>query len=667
MKFEMFQRAVQAQFKKMAKHPLYRVQVEKDLLWETYLKSFPEGTNPIYKERTEHDCNCCKSFVRAVGNMVAIIDGKKVSLWDCTVGGFYQEVADALAELVKSKPIENVFLHTEPKAGAIKTHQLTENGKTLTWYHFAIEIPAAYRCAGADIGTKLADARSTFDVMLRGMSEITIDAIDTVLELIGQNSIYRGQEHKFAITEFRKLRKKFDTAADKELFCWEGLKSDSVQSVLRIRNTLVGTLLVDVSEGMDLNHAVSRFEHKAYNYKRSTALVTKSQVEAAHKALSDLGYLTALDRRYAVIEDLTINNVLFADRSAKKAMNVFDEIAASSTKPVQHLDKAEEITIDQFIKNVLPTADSLELLVENRHERNLVSLIAPADLTAKSMFKWHNNFSWAYIGDVADSVKERVKKAGGRTEGYACFRLGWFNFDDLDAHMTEPGGYEIYYGNRTQSSPCGGMLDVDMNAGSGQTRTPVENIVYSNKKRMKPGIYTYFIHNFRKRESDNVGFEVEMEIDGVLHNFAYAKPLRDGEKVQVVKFKYSVDKGIEIIESLKSSLASRQIWNIPTQQFCKVSTVMFSPNYWDEKATGNQHYFFMLEGCVSDERARGFFNEYLLEDLFKHRKVFEILGTKMKVEESPNQLSGLGFSSTQKNSIICKVTGKFTRTIKIVF
>ena len=83
--------------------------------------------------------------------------------------------------------------------------------------------------------------------------------------------------------------------------------------------------------------------------------------------------------------------------------------------------------------------------------------------------------------------------------------------------------------------------------------------------------------------------------------------------------------------------------------------------------TGNKHWFFILDGCLNPDAARGFYNEFLDEKLTEHRKVFEVLGSKMKVAESTEQLSGLGFSSTQKNSVLCKVTGSFTRTIKINF
>jgi hypothetical protein len=75
----------------------------------------------------------------------------------------------------------------------------------------------------------------------------------------------------------------------------------------------------------------------------------------------------------------------------------------------------------------------------------------------------------------------------------------------------------------------------------------------------------------------------------------------------------------------------------------------------------------MLEDCKQEGKARGFYNEFLRGELDKHRKVFEVLGSKLKTPESDQQLSGVGFSSTQNNSILCKVSGSFNRTIKINF
>jgi hypothetical protein len=67
----------------------------------------------------------------------------------------------------------------------------------------------------------------------------------------------------------------------------------------------------------------------------------------------------------------------------------------------------------------------------------------------------------------------------------------------------------------------------------------------------------------------------------------------------------------------------------------------------------------MIDGCKNPDSVRGFFNEYLRADLEKdHRRVFEAIALKAKVEYNENQLSGLGFSTTQRNEIIVKVDNK---------
>jgi hypothetical protein len=52
MNFLLFKQAITKQFELMSKHDLFRVKVERDALLETYLASFPPGTNPIFRERT---------------------------------------------------------------------------------------------------------------------------------------------------------------------------------------------------------------------------------------------------------------------------------------------------------------------------------------------------------------------------------------------------------------------------------------------------------------------------------------------------------------------------------------------------------------------------------------------------------------------------------------
>jgi hypothetical protein len=667
MIFTDFKSAVNKQFDYMVGlGKLFTTDVGKDVMWETYLSSFPEGTNPIYKERTEHDCQCCKQFIRACGNVVAIDSELKVhTIWDIDIEGHYQVVADAMANLIRKKKITNIFLHYQKNIGTNYNLQEQEDGNVIKWEHFHYKLPLEF--VDKDPGTVLSNTRASKDVFLRGLNEITNDSVNTVLELIDQNSIYRGEEHKNAVKSFQKLLKNYinllESGSDNlDNFAW--INADKPGA--RIKNTAIGTLLLDISEEMELDKAVKQFEAKVApeNYKRPTAVVTSGMIKKAQKKIEELGFTDSLPRRNAVMDDLTINNVLFANRDTKKAMNVFDEMADEVGVKVKDLKKIEEVDIDLFIESILPKAKSVDVLLENRHENNLMSLVAPVNANAPGMFKWNNNFSWAYNGDVTDSIKERVKTAGGIINADLRFSLAWYNYDDLDIHVEEPNGH-IYYGAK-RSIGTGGHLDVDMNANEGRSRTPVENVVWPILSKMKEGEYTVFIRQFRKRETKDFGFVVEMEYKGKIKTFHYSKPMRNKEDVKVLRFRFTKKDGIEIIESLKSEESSKELWNLKTQQFQKVSMIMNSPNHWDGHKTGNKHYFFILDGCQSGEPARGFFNEFLNEGLTEHRKVFEILGSKMKTEPS-DQLSGIGFSSTKRNSVICKVTGSFSRVVKVNF
>lgn len=673
MDFKVFKGAIASQFERMSKYPLFRVGVEKDTLWDTYLRSFPAGANNIYKTRTEYDCSCCKQFIRAVGDVVAIIDGAVVSIWDAQINeGAYQTVADALAELVHDKAIADSFLHFEKTAGTDSTRVMEALGAQVqTWQHFYINLPAKYVKKNADIASALGVIRSQHDVFARGLATITDDAIETVLDLIAQNTLYRGEEHKPVVVAFKALKKKYDKvrADDRDIFTWSQMDSVS-GAVASIRNTVIGTLLVDLSEGVELERAVASFESKVAptNYKRPTALVTKAMIEKAKGAITELGLTSALERRYATIEDITVNNILYANRNAKRSMNadVFDDLASKAPVKAKSLDKLEDVPIEKFIIDILPRINSMEVMFENKHTGNLASLIAPVDATAKRLFKWDNHFSWSYNGELADSIKERVKKAGGNVTGDLCCRLAWHNFDDLDFHLIEPNGHEIFF--RNKRSPHGGALDVDMNAGSGTTREPVENIFYGTRTKMQEGAYHLFVHQWAKRETANVGFEAEMDWLGSVYRFAYEKPLRQEDRITVAKFSYSKKDGIKIIESLPSTQAARQVWNVSTQTFQPVNVLMLSPNHWDgQTGIGNKHWFFMLEGCRNEGQARGFFNEFLTDELTAHRKVIEMVGAKMRTEESDRQLSGLGFSSTQRNNVLCKVKGSFSRVINLTF
>jgi len=660
MNFHNFAKAVFQQFKSLqAADELYVTNVTSEELWQTYLSAFPAGSDPLYRVNTEHNCSCCRHFVRDVGAVVSISGGTLRSIWEglpANVDPAYRTVAAALHNLVTSKPIAAVFRSSTTSVGAEVTRSQRE-GKLEVWHHFYADVAPKFVLKAADIGTHLSQLHGSQQVLARSLREIPVSAIDTVLDLIAQNSLYRGEQYKQSLQALRKA-----IAEQTEHTAWEQLHKPWAKT----RNTAIGTLVVDIAEGVDLEVAVNKFERMVApeNYQRPTALVTPKMVEQARVKIAELGLTSALQRRYAVIDDLRINNVLFADRSTP-LVTAPDPFAGVASRP-QKLGKVEEIGIDDFLQNVLPTAKTLELLFDRAHTANLVSLVAPEQADAGQLFKWGNPFSWSYASGFTDAVKERVKAAGGNVTGDVCCRLAWDGKDDLDFHMWGPSGH-IYFGDKRVG---GGVLDVDANGGGGMMAEPVENIVYADAKKMVHGVYSLCVKNFSRRDG-NRGFTVDVDLFGSrVVSYATDAHLSVGEAREVARLLVD-SSGVKLqwaAEGSATGPVGKQVWGLTTGEFHKVKCVMHSPNFWDgEQELGNKHTFFMLEGCANPEEARGFFNEFLRSDLQEHRKVLELVGSKLKITPAEDQLSGVGFSSTLRNSVVCRVSGSFSRLLKINF
>ena len=668
MEFYHFKKDVEAAFVKMIEAgKLFIVNVDNDLLWMGYLLSFPEG-----EERQSHNCNACKSFIRHMGKAVSIdpVTYEIKTFWDDVHTPGYEKTAADLAELVKEAAICNIFMQDMNEFhGCDHNIQRLPDGSTRQWNHLYVNLPATYRFNSRtshfdSLAAFKGDVVARRGVFMRSLTELKTEAVETVIDLIEDNNLYRGSEFLKNLQEFLNVKKSVEGMANLENYCW--LHYDN--PIAKIRNTAMGTLLINLSEGMDLERAVKAYENimAPTNYKRPNAIITKKQIAQAQKTIEELGLVDALPRRHAQVEDISVNDVLFVNRDAAKRMiggSMLDMLSADKPVNPKEFTKAAEITIEQFLKDILPGSTNVEVLVENNHIPNFVTLTAPVNKDAGNLFKWNNNFAWVYNGSVADSFKEKVKAAGGNVEGFMRCSLHWFNYDDLDVHVMEPSGGEIFYGNK-HSYNTGGTLDVDMNAGFGKTRDAVENIVWVDRSKLAKGRYTVWVNQFNRREPIDVGFEFEIEIDGELHKFAYDKAVYGNVTVAYIDVSHN---GITVSPVLPSnaSYKSKIEWGVDTMKFQKVSCIMLSPNYWEGNSIGNKHYFFMLDGCKNPDPVRGFFNEYLRPDLEKqHRRVFEALAFKAKTEYNDNQLSGLGFSSTQRNELVVKVDNK---TFKIKF
>lgn len=667
--FKPFARLVQRDVTELTKHrAVFEVNLDRDALFALYLASFPEGSNPLFKTRTEHDCSCCKSFVRAIGGMVTINDdGTYNTVWDSAAQKAeepYRTVALALRDFVRTRPVAGLFRKgkSESSSGNEETRSMFPDGHVVTWSHFFSGKLPTYLLVN-DF-SEVARVGTSMETCARGFKELKPAAVDTVLELIDQNAIYRGAEFGGLVQDFRRLQRVYfdldeaGPARSKHV----AKTAFHLPAVAGFRSTVIGTLVQDLSEGKPLEDAVRAYESKVapQNYKRPTALVTPRMIEQAMGTIRELGLEEALERRLARLEDVSVQDVLWVNGTTTGRLKGGLEgmLLEHAKKPKAAPAHGAEIKIDDFVRDVLPSAKDVEVLFENSHLGNLMVLTAPQHEGNRKLFKWDNDFAWSYGGNVTDAVRERVKRAGGNVDN-AVLRvsLAWSNTDDLDLHCEGPGEH-IYFGDK-RSRLSTGHLDVDMNVRA-ESRQPVENISWE----MLPSERAYLIrvHSFTLRERSDVGFTLQVFANGTTHEFTYENMVNSRQYVDCLTLVVGGPGGkvqiTNVNPALKHTERSQRKWGLSTGSFVRVNAVTLSPNFWGQTPVGNKHVFFVLEGCSCDEPMRGIYNEFLSARLEEHRKVFELIGEKTKCAPTPGHIAGIGFSSTRtSDEVTVRVDG----------
>ena len=83
--------------------------------------------------------------------------------------------------------------------------------------------------------------------------------------------------------------------------------------------------------------------------------------------------------------------------------------------------------------------------------------------------------------------------------GDIAFRLIWSGTDDLDLHVEDPNGHQLYFLQRECEG--GGILDIDCNASPEEScKRPIEN-VYWPEGEAPDGVYRYSAVLFNSSEA----------------------------------------------------------------------------------------------------------------------------------------------------------------------
>lgn len=393
--FISFNDAVRARASKViveADGVLFKVNLKnKNKLFEEYLAAFEE------QERQASNCNCCKSFLRTYGGLVAVdleTGVTKSVMWDeTTVPEKYAKGVKIMREIVEKSLIREVFYKESTnmntlgmyRKGGYEHFSILSTGiqepylKTSTGAHASLVSPAKYKTLKTHLGL------------------FTPAILKQAVALFEHDARLKNEDKHYKMlawfTEFKERIAGFDFKSVDNLI-WHAVATQS-EGKLKFGNTAIGTFVENIQKGMLVPIAIDAFKEavKSENYMRAKAAPTVGNISHAEKLIEELDLASALKRRFMRVEEIPS----FVWKPTKEAVKekakegVFghlepkDSVATSTELPEI---AGGTITWDRFVTEVLPKAKKImmEFNISNRY--NLGTYVTAIDPTAKPLIKW---------------------------------------------------------------------------------------------------------------------------------------------------------------------------------------------------------------------------------------------------------------------------------------
>ncbi|QWY83081.1 hypothetical protein [Rhizobium phage RHph_X66] len=363
-------------------------------LWDEYLNGFDD---PI--ERQNHNCNCCRSFIRHYGGLL-VIDDKGVqrsAIWDDDLApAFFKKAAANLKKAAVRANVNGVFISSDAQWGTPKTGP---------WNHFSL-VQSNERIHRDRVNTAfqvMAQKKQDFGTLKHGLADYSRDVVASAVNLLESEALYRSEKvigpAKFLLAIHDAYRGRFKHRH--ENLIWKAVATAPV-GFCTPRSSMIGTLLDDLKDGMSVELVKSRFKTKMdpLQYQRPQAAPSAGNIAVAEKLVEKLGIQNSLKRRFARLEEITTIWTPTAPAAAPATGGVFGHLTpkntpAKSDAPVAPL---QNITWEKFLRTVVPKALSMEMQMVSTRAA-FAAIVTAEDPDAPPILQWdseekRNPFSW---------------------------------------------------------------------------------------------------------------------------------------------------------------------------------------------------------------------------------------------------------------------------------
>ena len=364
--------------------PLFTTDADPEKLWAAYLESIPA------ERRQHYNCHACRRFIQTYGGLVSIDPdfGAVSVLWGGDFGdvpAFFRPAVARLGALMSGAAVTGVFIDASPVWGTA-----TAGG----WSHLC-GIPKTPFLASAtkSAGQVAAEKREDRGILARSLADYSLAAVCEAVRVLESGTLTRSEKAEGVARWFRGVHESLTKCHDRrrrDNVLWLAAAT-APPGFCHVRNTVLGTLLDDLTAGHSFDVVAKRWAEKLHplQYQRPTAAPKAGQIDAAEKLVASLGLAPALARRFATLEDVlaTLWTPKPAAPQPTAAAGVFGHLRTppAGVRPLEL--PAVRMTWEKFARTVLPGAVTLEVRVPTGRA-NFYGLTTAADPTAPPLLQW---------------------------------------------------------------------------------------------------------------------------------------------------------------------------------------------------------------------------------------------------------------------------------------
>jgi hypothetical protein len=401
--YDQFEQLILNRSRQTGGQPLFTTTIEEGRLWAAYLNKLPA------ERRQHYDCRCCRRFIESYGGLVTITEqGNSIPLlWGSTINTpeFFASAEAALVSLVLGAKVSGVFLSGEKTWGTLEN--VPGPGSKYVgqrWTHLSGVNTAIYKNPLKTAEQAMAKKREDYKTLRHGLSEYNISHVQQAVWVLESDALANNDKAlgiaKWLLDLYTRL---------------EGVKGQIYNNLIwlavatappgfcHIRSTLINTMLEDIKEGKSFETIKRKWQEKTHplQYRRRTTLET-GNIEQAEKIIDKLGTKTALNRRFAKLEDvqhwLWRPRTLVQPAAEENKGGVFDHLRKDK-KPAKEIELPPQlITFRRFLDEVLPKALEMNVYIPYK-QLPFAAFVTAVDPTAPPIIQWdedekRNPVSW---------------------------------------------------------------------------------------------------------------------------------------------------------------------------------------------------------------------------------------------------------------------------------